>query len=592
MFKLGAMLKIVDKAWGNHSHYYTNGFGLTFDCFTYENHGYIKGWEFSSDSDTVGGKTVDEFLDVLREYLANYKFQNTEHMCEKMVIYTDNILAIYGFVKPFTSDAFYQNKVKLLNFTLLDHFEIRTILPFIDKAEDIRKDLNLDDSVSLSRAMAIYAQKLIDEVFVPERHFYITPYQRQKHRIKKAYKASKSNVVKELTPVDYSGFKYLRLAYFAGLCYCPWPKKTFDVEKGDEYILSADRISAYIYDFVVEKHCMGGHTRVDPSTWEYYLESEKKASIGTYRITYSLKSQKINCIKDTNEKNVKTGLHITDEFVLCNIDLKNFMSVATIEDIECISLREYKYGYLPKEIVDVFIQDYIKKEELKNDLAFRLSQQKKLLNSNYGNSMRKVYGETDEEKEKNYTQYKKDLAMAPQWGIFCCAYGRQKLLELGNSLTVWAYSDTDCARCAYTEENVKKIEEYNDRLRAKTKKFCEHFGYDYEKLKDLGTFRIEKVFKKFKANAKKQYMYTDVDGNFELVASGFDKEDKDIGEWLYDEEELDFGTTTFSRRSEEPSEIEINGVKYVSPYGSYYQEKKNFNFESMIEWMLLLENFM
>ena len=459
--------------------------------------------------------TKEAFLEALRDMVDEYKLRfESKNAKTTLVIFTDNLMKIEGFFNDFVTDKINDLYVQLFHF-----FEFRNILKWKDlhKAEEI----------------AEHAQYLIDTLFLPDKYFYITPNQVPRRAIKKA---CNDTTAKNIYPVSYRNYAKYRQGLFGGLCYAPY--KDLIIE---EPLICLDLTSAYIYDLLIEKHCITPFKSVNPNNWEYYLESAKMTSIGYYKISYACYSNKVHCFKDESDNRFEKGEN-TVYATMTSVDLKTLFELANIIEINCIWLDACEYGDLPKYIINEVVKQYIKKIDLKDDeKAYNL--QKSIVNGIFGDCIR------DYDKNE-FNKSKKHPSVAPQWGIWCCSYAKRNLLKLADKVEGWVYSDTDSIYCNDTKENRELVKEYNKEVQNKVKAFCKKYGYDYEKLKDLGTFKIEKEIKKFKAITQKVYMYTTKSGEFKLVAAGLDQSTIKVDESLYTKK-LNYGSRLFKYIDEE-----------------------------------------
>lgn len=495
--------------------YIEDGYGLTIDA-TYENDkGTITSWELSKAPDvTYHGSTKDEFLELLDELIHTLNLKKYEDKkCKKdlVVIYTDNIEKILGFFTSELTDRFSD-----IYCEIKDYFEFRSI----EKWKKLEHD---------SMQIAKCAEFLIHTLFIPNKYFFLTPQQIPRRAISKACKNSKDTTAKKIFPVSLDDFSRMRKALFGGIVYLPYRDIIIT-----EQLLCLDLTSAYIYDLLIEKHCSSAFERVDTSTWEYYTESKNKTSLGMYNIKYSCATQKIHCFKSVDGEHFETGIH-TVKCIMTSIDLKIFLELANVEEITCEWLYECDIDTLPQYMLDEIVKQYEKKVDLVEDKkAYTL--QKRVVNSIFGDCITKI------ESKEAFESAKRAPSVAPQWGIWCTSYAKKNLLELGMKVEGWVYSDTDSIYCFDTEENRKLLEEYNQRRREKVKAFCDKYGYDFEKLKDLGSFKIEKTIKKFRAISQKVYMYETTEGEFKLTAAGLDQTTIKVSKELFEKKKIDYGS--------------------------------------------------
>ena len=102
------------------------------------------------------------------------------------------------------------------------------------------------------------------------------------------------------------------------------------------------------------------------------------------------------------------------------------------------------------------------------------------------------------------------------------------------------------------------------------KEFCDKFGYDFEKLKTLGQFKLEAEIVKFKAYNYGKYVYTTKDGKLEIKASGCNKDQLPQDDSIYELNDLPTGTRKLPRFNTKHTECEVDGKKYSSN-GSYWE---------------------
>ena len=140
----------------------------------------------------------------------------------------------------------------------------------------------------------------------------------------------------------------------------------------------------------------------------------------------------------------------------------------------------------------------------------------------------------------------------------------------------WLYTDTDSIYCEDNEKNAIIIDEYNKEVENKVKNYCTKFGADFDKLKDLGKFMFKKAIKKMKINGKKQYMYTDINDEFTLIASGIPE--GLYGEEAYDLKKLSAGKRRIVKYNPEKTSCTINGTAYESNGSGYIRDMDEMEF--------------
>ena len=523
-------ISVKDKKLRNWSMYYKYVYMLTINFFTENSAGYMTGWVLKSVKEEYTGSSVEEFIDTLNILKEKYNIETRNASSKDIIlIYIDNIAKIRGFFSQYIT----MDHPKMIQ--LADNFEFREYTEFIDR-EDIA-------------AM----QNIVDNVFIPDKYFYITPNQMTRKRIAKA---CDSDLYKEISPKNFDNYSDLRKALYGGICYCPYPEVIFD-----HPMLCLDIKSAYIYALLVCKHAISKAKTVNTEHYEYYTDSPYETSLGLYTIRYSCASNIISCY------NLEKGEHTVDIW-LNSVDLNNLMNLKYIHihDLKCHYLEEYTLGSIPKYVKDVLVTEYIKKSEIdeeENPVLYHL--QKVVLNGIYGNTIKRV------EDSEGYKLLLKTNALAPQWGIWTTSYVKSMILELGTMLTGWYYTDTDSIYCLDTKENRAFIAAYNELIERKVKDFCNKEGYEFDKLKDLGKFELKYEIKKFKALKQKEYVFTTTSDKVIVKAAGCNKEEMPLDDSVYYMNKLPVGTRVFPKINEETTTCIKDGKTYTS-HGSYYEK--------------------
>ena len=529
------MITIHDHG-NSYSVYHEIGFGLTIKSTTIDTIGTITGWElYNSQLDKLKiGSSKEDLMIFLNQLIIDYNLKYySKAKKDLIIIYTDNIEKVLGFLYSIVTNVFSDKYIEILNF-----IEVRNISKWKD----------LHNAVEIGQ----YAQFLIDTLFVPDKYFYLTPNQVPRKRISKSVNC---DIAKTIFPTTYGEYQRYRKALFGGIVYVPY--KGLVIE---DQLMCLDLTSAYIFDLLIELHCSTSFKLEDSDNFEYFLESTTQTSIGFYKIKYFSESTKVRCFKSIDDMHFEPGEQEV-ECILTSIDLKNLKSLATIVSIECDWLYSSKLDHLPKYLLDEVVKQYKRKQELPNGDLRDL--QKSIVNGIFGDCIKKIRS------KKEFYTAKNNPSLAPQWGIWCTAYARKNLLALATKMEGWVYSDTDSIYCFDNEHNRNLLKEYNENAQRRIKEFCNEFGYDYDILKDLGTFKIEKIIKRFKAHAQKIYMYETIDGEFKLVAAGLDQHTIDVGPHLFETTKIDWGSRTIKVVEENNYYEKIIGGKEVKDYNTF-----------------------
>ena len=568
------MIMVKDKGKHNISYYVEDVVGMKINFFSKDGAGYITDWEICGKNFNIKGNGYDDNIErmtyvfdfLIIKYNLKYhivKNKNTKEKAESkntkdiVIIYINDLNVIRGFLKDYITEDF-QYYIQVMNF-----IEFRPITVWnedLNTAEEYRE----------------YGQFLVDNIFIPDQYFYLTPNQVPRKHMSRACKNSDCSVAKDIFPNTYNEYSEIKDALFGGFYFMPYKTK----KPMKEPIIGYDLTSAYIYCLLIEKHCSTQLEEVEPENYEYYLNNPYVCSIGTYIIKYSTFSNKIQCYKDILGNTLQKGEH---EVTICltNIDLQLITQLVTIHNVECIELKASDLDYLPQPIQDVIVDEFVKKVEYKQTDDRRLKVQKATVNGIYGDTIRRL------ETEDAYIRAKKKATLAPQWGIFTTAYCKKLLLSVGLQVEGWILSATDSVYCLDTPKNREIVEKVNAEIRQNVKDFCDKFGYDFEKLKTLGQFKLEAEIVKFKAYNYGKYVYTTKDGKLEIKASGCNKDQLPHDDSIYELTDLPTGTRKLPRFNKEYTECEVDGKKYSSN-GSYWEYETKSSAETDLYNILII----
>ena len=506
----------AERGQGTGAHYLKKGIGLRIFNHSDANMGYFDGWELAIAPDTIyTGITKESLIAKFKELWPELTW-HTENSRDKICVYTDNLDKVKGFFESYITEEF-EGFYCILN----DFYEVRPC----------ERWMEIDKAKEDTMYIATQAQQIIDEYFVPGKYFYISPQQRNRKSLAKSKKAANNFVADAIYPSTYDVYKRERKGYFAGLLYYPY---TGIIE---EPMMVLDITSSYIFDLLIEKHVCSAKRRVkDLDMWQYYLSSATKASFGIYTIKYAMPTNHITCFTDANGEKLQPGEH-TVRMHLTNVDLNNLLSLGYIKEVICEVLYEYDVDYLPEYVRESIIDAYIKKTEAKSKAEKAI--RKPILNGYYGDTIRRYDTEDEFQESRN------NIVMCPMWGIFTTSYSKKWLLGLALQMDGWYYSDTDSIICKDTKENRQKLEEFNAKIRDMIAEWCDKFGYDYNIMKDLGTFKVEAEITKMRVWKTKTYCYKTVTGEIILKAAGLVKNSIELNEKLFYTKELDYTRSSF-----------------------------------------------
>ena len=500
----------------NYSNYIVEGFGLTLydrknSWFEY----HLTGWVLKSDSKSFAGRTVEDLMSVLKKLCKKYKLtQYTAMKKDVLVIYTNRLRELHAYLKEYITSSFNIDEDSKFNADFDDDKAYFQVLNFIE----FRKCW--DEDKITARQIQHWAYDMWTYLFYDDKKVYLTPNSVTRNKIKIGCKKTKCTFGVDIFPSTLPRYKYYKKAAHGGICY--FDKKGYKEGPIKEY----DLTSAYTYCYTLPLPITKGEF-LDKTLWD----KTDKLTIGTYRITFKNTAKQLSTIKDVNDKTFDvSGEEVTQEFKLTSVDLQTIKKFATIINIECDTLIVFEAGQLPKEYLDVLVGFFIKKQ---TTTGGERAVWKTGLNGISGNSIKNI------ETSKEFDSYN-HKELVPQWGAFIISYCRQIVCDTGLQLKGWYYSDTDCVFCKDTEANTKIIDKWNEQARNHNKELCEKYGYPYEVIKDLGTFKVEADITRMKVIGNKHYCYETTDHKVVVKAAGCDKKTMDKSN-IFDLEEMPIG---------------------------------------------------
>lgn len=250
---------------------------------------------------------------------------------------------------------------------------------------------------------------------------------------------------------------------------------------------------------------------------------------------------------------------------ITSVDYRYLPEVYDWDSIVFRGVYVYRKGYLPKPVIEYVLRLYKKKTKNKNrkgkEKEYNLDKIK--LNALSGCAITDPCKETLEENEYGVCKAKVNTALdilekckaynrklkagkiilPYHWGIFILALARDDLYLAINEATkrnIFAYTDTDCI--IYENDKYLKgdeidkfekwLEEDNKDTERKMKKTCKKLKLDEDiwkaqtdegKVKPLGFWATEGVYKRFKSLGAKKYIKEDDNGVI-VTVSGLNKE--------------------------------------------------------------------
>lgn len=530
--------------WYVHKYYIIKPVSLMLHTLCKDGAGYIVNWTLMVDDKLIQKSDIMDLI---------FELMDLNDLCsekERIIIYTDDLTKLYCYlVKNIGKiDQVFRSKTTFYYF-LWQHLEFRDIHQFYDDKFEVPD--NLTEKKQFFEKLHKKLNNLTKELwqfFIKNKMVYLTPTQVVRKQIKKG----DTSMAKSIFPKDLTLYKKLLKSYTGGICVCNYPGVLID----DYYTAIYDRKSAYIFDLLMEKHACEPLKQVEPNTAQFYIDNEDiyfalmRIKINITR-TYNGVSQ---VYRDYTGNRIDIGEHI---MYITNTDFNILKKVCYIHDYECLELYISKKDYLPEDLRSTIEQFYYKK------LANPSRLNKKTVNSIYGACVKKI---------SDFVKEKDNAILAPQWGILTASYARRNLLHAAMQLESWAYSDTDSIICRDSPNNKETIKQINAEMDEKILQYCNKFDKDYNQLKDIGKFELKDIAIKFKANSKKQYMYTKIDGEFVFKGSGINGKND---ESAYDGH-INTGRKNITKFNPNETVIEIEGNFYRSN-GSYYSSLEDID---------------
>lgn len=319
-----------------------------------------------------------------------------------------------------------------------------------------------------------------------------------------------------------------------------------------EDVVGADITSDYPFQMLTKQFPVGGTTRCKPNEFM----TEKIPYIAWVRF-HKFKSRTSHALMSAHKLMNKEESKKSRETVLDNnrIQYLEFAELV-INDVEYESLKKaYKwehmtvkhcwkftegYAMLPAHIRKTVISWYLKKEKLKAEYSDTQEYRdaKAFVNSIFGMMCTALYLEDFEldedsceivgEKTNDYAECCKYLFLSPYWGFWITSHARAMLMDVicrFPSIIVQYDTDSVYFRDNGSEASIglrKYLENYNKLREAKNMAL---FLND-EHMRTIGTWEIDKMYKRFKGLGSKRYMYEKQNGTIKCVVAGCRKSKK------------------------------------------------------------------
>lgn len=363
--------------------------------------------------------------------------------------------------------------------------------------------------------------------------------------------------VKAILP-DYDIYKILKEAFSGGYTHA----NRYFVGQILDNVHSMDRSSSYPHVQTFLKFPISKFVRLG-SIPEEMLQKKKGKKAILMRVQYinlRLKDEyfgmpyfSVSKLRGAVGAKVDNGKVLeaeTFETSITDIDYWVIKDIYDYDSMIILDSYEARYGYLPPAIVDLLVEYYNAKTNLKNVDEYLYVKSKNKLNSGYGMTAQDIArkmimyvedGRTFEpEKIEERTKFENCYAYAwlpYQWGVWTTALARQELYVgimevykqgLKDGITEVIYCDTDSVKyignkvdmtfynkvCVERGENSKKMA-----IHEKTGKKYYMGVFEYE-----GKDESKPTYKKFATMGAKKYCYVEQNGEFHITISGVRKD--------------------------------------------------------------------
>lgn len=346
--------------------------------------------------------------------------------------------------------------------------------------------------------------------------------------------------IHELTISNMSEFNLLQRAFSGGFTHA----NANYVGDICEDVASYDFTSSYPYVMVSEKFPMSRGVKVELTTKEDFF-----VYMNDYLCVFDICFENLIC-KETHENPLSVskcwkksnvvennGRVVSADMVMTsitNVDYHTLSMFYTWDSITITNLYVYTKNYLPTELVKCILDLYEKKTVLKDveGMEIEYLKSKEMINSVYGmsvtNPLRDEYlfdGVQWETVESNPVELFDMLEQHNNsnnrflyyiWGIFVTAYARRNLFTgIHSCQDDYIYSDTDSIKLFNHNQHKDYFETYNKMVELKLRTACQYHGIDFDKVqpktkegkvKRLGVWDFEGVYKHFKTLGAKRYM--------------------------------------------------------------------------------------
>lgn len=514
---------------------------------------FIYEWTFGVGESIVYGRNIEEFVNLLTNIRNILKIKENNYF----VIYVHNLSFEYQFIKNYFEiiKSFFLKEREIIYFRTFG-FEFRcSYLESGKSLEKIGEEIGVDKKVGdldykkvrhyetkLTKKeldyclydviiLLKYIKNKINELGdITKIQLTKTAYVRKMCRDNCLNDAKYKKYIKYLK-VGVEEYYYLKNCFSGGFTHANYLHTDCVLEN----VFSFDFESSYPSVMLSEQFPASSARRVvvnnDNEFWYYLSEKCCLFGIRLYNVKSKEKGDNIislsKCIDAKNYVVDNGRIKQADEItIICNeIDFIDFCNFYDFEYELRGEFYVYNKGYLPKRIIEVVVELYKKKTELKGikgkELEYKKAKER--LNAIYGMMVMDIV-RSDENIEEQIKQYNFSRTRFNfyAWGVWISSYARHNLytgiLECGDD---YVYSDTDSIKLLNLENHIEYFEKYNKKINDKISECLNNFGIK-EKLEKLGVWDREEDIKKFKTLGAKRYL-CGYENCIKLTCAGLDK---------------------------------------------------------------------
>lgn len=539
-------------------------------------------WVFGINGKAILGRTWQEFLDVCKRLVEYYDLS----LNQRFIIWVHNLSYEFQFIRKMfkwhqvfalenrevvyavTEDGIeFRCSYKLTNLSLKEVGKNLIKYPVEKLVGDLDYNLVRSSKTPLTQkekqyvindalvVMSLIQEKLETEGNITSLPLTNTGYVRKHCRkiLLKDYFGPYSKMIKKMT-LEEDEYKQLKRAFMGGFTHA----NAYRVGKTYKNVASFDFTSSYPTVMLSEVFPMSKGKYIAIKSNEQFIYMLKhycclfdvvftnlcSTTEQDHYISSSKAFIKEGVLKDNGRVIMadKLGLSITEQ------DFFIITKTYTWEKLEIANFRYYQKGFLPKDFIEIVLELYKDKTELKGIKGeeARYQRAKGMLNSMYGMCVTDPcradidyeddIWSTEEVNEKEaITKYNesKNRFLFYAWGVWITAYARRNLwsaiLALGQD---YIYADTDSVKVLNIEKHQDYFDKYNDKIVNKISRVLNFYKLDLDlqrpknikgETKQIGIWDYEGTYDLFKTLGAKRYL-TYKNGDLQITVSGIAKQ--------------------------------------------------------------------